>query len=502
MKKPAGRAEIMSGLFWKLMERGGGQSVQFVVQVILARLLLPEDYGTLAIVVVFTQLANVFVVGGLNSSLIQKKEADDLDYSSVFWAGLAVAGLFYVLLLIASPYVALFFRDPVLSPVLRVLALVLFLGAFRSVQTAIVSKSMEFKKLFYSSVGATVISGAAGISAAYLGYGVWALVIQQLTASFFLSGILWFMVKWRPARAFSWVRLKGLFSFGWRLMASSLLGVLYNDLRTLVIGRLFAVDILGYYNRGRQFPALMVQNLDGSIQAVMFPALSGYQHNVERMRSMMRRTIITSAFLIFPMMAGMAVIAEPMVIVVLTDTWLPSVPFLRIFCATYALQPIHGANLQAIKALGRSDVFLKLELIKRSLSVMILVFTIPYGVYAIVWGGLVAALIGSFINAYPNRSLLNYRYEEQLKDVLPSLLLSLLMAALVYAAGYLPLTTAGTLFVQISLGISIYFGLAYALKLESFRYLLHAIRTRGQDETVPAAGKEKEEDGQQEKEDR
>ena len=269
-------------------------------------------------------------------------------------------------------------------------------------------------------------------------------------------------------------------------MASTLLSVLYYDLRTLVIGRLFAMDVLGYYNRGRQFPSLMVNNLDGSIQSVMFPALSAYQDNLERMRSMMRRTIITSAFLVFPMMAGMAVIAEPMVKVVLTDTWLPSVPFLRIFCATYALRPIQGANLQAIKALGRSDVFLNLELIKRFLSVIILVLTIPYGVYVIAWGSLASAIIGSFVNAYPNRSLLDYRYEEQIKDVLPSLLLSLFMAGVVYVAGFLPLAAAAALAVQIVLGILVYFGLANFFKLECFRYLLHMIRTRGHgDEGVP-----------------
>ncbi|NLL02118.1 MAG: lipopolysaccharide biosynthesis protein [Mollicutes bacterium] len=476
MSNPINKTKVISSLFWKLMERGGTQGIQFIVQIILARLLLPEDFGAIAIVMVFISLAQVFVHSGLNTALIQSKDVDDVDFSSVFYLSLFVAALLYILIYFTAFFTADFYRDPILIPVLRVLALTLFFGAFNSIQNAYISRNMMFKKLFYSSVGAILISGTTGIIAAYMGFGVWALVIQQLINQISITIIMWFTVKWRPKLIFSIKRVTKLFSFGWKLLASSLLNALYVDIRTLIIGRFYTPSVLGYYNRGQQFPKVIVSNISGSIQSVMLPTLSANQDNTKRVKEMMRRAIKTSSFMIFPMMIGMAVVAEPLVKIVLTDKWLPAVPFLQIFCASYALMPIHTANLQAINALGRSDIFLRLEIIKKIIGLIILVISLQFGVYAIALGQVISGIISTFINAYPNKELLFYSYKEQWIDIMPSLLLSIVMGSIVYLFNFLYLQAWKILFLQVALGAIFYIGLSKVLKVENLNYLIATIK--------------------------
>lgn len=465
------KSKVISSLFWKLMERGGTQGVQFVVQILLARLLEPKEFGTIAIVLVFINLAQVFVQSGLNTALIQKREADETDFSSVFYLSLFIAFILYIIIYFSSPYIANFYGDPVLVQVLRVLSLTLFFGAINSIQNAYVSRHMMFKKLFYSSIGANVLSGIGGIVAAYAGLGVWALVIQQLLSQLSTTVIMWFTVKWRPHLVFSLERVKTLFSFGWKLLVSSLLNTLYMDIRTLIIGKIYEPKVLGYYNRGEQIPKVLVNNLNGSIQSVMLPTLSSVQDNKKEVKRIVRRSIKTSSFLVFPMMAGLAAVAEPIVKIMLTDKWLPAVPFLQVFCIVYAMMPIHTANLQAINAIGRSDIFLKVEIIKKITGLIILAISLPYGVYAIAIGQILSGIISSIINAYPNKNLLNYSFIEQLKDLMPSLLLSIFMGTVVLLLSYLNLSVWLQLMLQIVLGVVIYFTLSKLLKMESFEYI-------------------------------
>ncbi|APM40296.1 lipopolysaccharide biosynthesis protein [Clostridium kluyveri] len=477
MKVQNTKAKILSSLFWKLMERSGTQGIQFVVQIVLARLLVPNDYGIIALISIFIIIANVFVQSGFNTALIQKKSADELDFSSVFYLSLFVAGFLYLILFFTAPLVADFYNIYQITLVLRVLAITLFWGAFNSIQNAVVSRNMRFKMLFYSSLGAILVSGIVGITLAYLGLGVWALVAQQLINQFMITVIMWFTVKWRPKLIFSFKRIKGLFSYSWKLLVSSLIDNLYMNLQSLIIGKIYSPSILGFYNRGDQFPKVIVSNINGSIQSVMLPALASEQDNRKRVKDMVRRSIVTSSFVLFPMMCGLAVTAESLVKILLTDKWLSCVPFLQIFCASYSLWPIHTANLQAINALGRSDIFLKLEIIKKIIGLAVLVISIHFGVYAIAVGTLISGIISTFINAYPNLKLLNYSYKEQLKDIMPSLLLSLVMGTVVYNFKWfniLPLLT--TLIIQVCLGIIIYIMLARAFKLECYTYLLKTFK--------------------------
>ncbi|MGG7213216.1 lipopolysaccharide biosynthesis protein [Clostridium nigeriense] len=470
------KRKVINSLFWKLMERGGVQGIQFIVQVVLARILSPNDYGIISLITIFISLANVFIQSGFNTALIQKKDVKEEDFSSVLYISLFVSIVLYILLFFTSPFIADFYGILELKQVLRVLSIILFFGAFNSIQNSIIARTMQFKKLFIVSVFSILISGIVGITLAYLGLGVWALVAQQIANQVSITFILWFTLKWRPKLIFSINRVGDLFSYGWKLLVSSLIDTLYMNLRGLIVGKVYTSDMLAFYNRGEQFPQLIVNNINGSIQSVMLPTLSAEQENRKRVKELVRRSIVTSSFLIFPLMIGLAAVGEPLIKILLTDKWLPCVPFMQIFCLTYALWPIHTSNLQAINALGRSDIFLKLEIIKKILGVTILIISMNYGIYAIALGGLLSGIISSFINAYPNLKLLNYGYKEQIKDILPSLILSLIMGLAVYGFLFLNISPYLILVIQVFTGAVVYIGLAKLFKLECYEYLISTIK--------------------------
>ena len=463
---------VLSGFFWTFMGRWGTQGMHMVVGVILARLLLPEDYGIIALVGIFIAVAGTFVTGGFAAALIQKKDASETDFSSVFYINLLVAFFFCLILFFASPAISSFYEEPKLVPVLRVLSLSLIFGAFNSIQNAVIAREMKFKKLFFSSIGAIIPSGIAGIYMAYAGFGVWALVVQTMTSQLAITLILWLTVRWRPRLLFSFERVKTLFTFGWKLLISGLLDTLYRNIRSLFIGKIYNSEMLGYFNRGSAYPLMVVDKIDGSIQAVLFPTFASMQDNIPKFKDTLRRAITTSTFLLFPIMILIGFLAHPLVEIILTEKWLPAVPFMQIFCAVYALRPISTSNLQAIKALGRSNIFLKLEIIKKVLGISILAISLPYGVYAIALGGLVSGVISTIINAYPNTKLLKYSYREQLKDILPSLILSLSMGIFVFVLGMAGMPMLQGLIVQIIAGVVFYYFMAKMFKLECLSYIL------------------------------
>lgn len=477
MKKIASSKDINSGkvlnnLLWRFLERCGAQGVTFIVSIVLARILDPTVYGTVALVTVFTTIMQVFVDSGMGNALIQKKNADDLDFSTVFYFNIVVCLALYGIMFAVAPFIASFYEMPELTPIVRVLSLTLIISGVKNVQQAYVSRNMLFKRFFFATLGGTVGAAVIGIWMAYRGYGVWALVAQNLFNLTLDTLILWLTVKWRPKWVFSFKRLKGLFSYGWKLLVSAILETVYNDLRQLIIGKLYTSDDLAQYNRGEQFPKLIVSNINTSIDSVLLPTMSSEQDHKERVRSMTRRAIRTSTYLMMPMMIGLAVCAEPLVKLILTDKWLPCVPFLRIFCFTYAFFPIHTANLNAIKAMGRSDVFLKLEIIKKVVGMITLLSTMWFGVMTMAYSLLFMSFVGQLINSWPNRKLLDYKYSEQFKDMLPQIILSLSMGAIVYCVSFLDLSSIVTLCIQILLGVVIYIGLSALFKMESFEYVL------------------------------
>lgn len=463
---------IVSNFIWRFAERCGAQLVSFVVSIVLARILVPEDYGTIALVTVFTAILQVFVDSGLGTALIQKKDADDLDFSSVFYFNFAMCLVLYSGMFIAAPYIAIFYEDMTLTPVIRVLSLTIVISGVKGIQQAYVSRNMLFKRFFFSTIGGTIFSAFLGIGLAFSGYGVWALVAQQLSNTMIDTLILWITVKWKPKKEFSWKRLRTLFSYGWKLLVSSLLDTVYNNLRNLIIGKMYSSADLAYYNQGDKFPKIIVTNINTSIDSVLLPTMSNEQDDRNRIKSMTRRAIKTSTYVMAPLMMGLAFCAESIVKIVLTDKWLPCVPFLRLFCITYMFWPVHTANLNAIKAMGRSDWFLKLEIVKKIVGLFFLLSSMWFGVMAMAYSLLLSSILSQIINAWPNRQLLGYGYLEQVRDFAPGILLAIGMGICVYFIGFLPLPTIVTLLIQIIIGAVIYIGASALLKLEEFEYIL------------------------------
>lgn len=467
---------VLKNFFWRFAERCGAQLVTFVVSIVLARILTPEAYGTISLVTVFTTILQVFVDSGLGTALIQKKNADDLDFSSVFYFNFIVCLILYAGMFFAAPYIAMFYDDISLTAIIRVLSLTIIISGVKGIQQAYVSCNMLFKRFFFSTLGGTVFSAFLGIGMAYKGYGVWALVAQQLSNTAIDTLILWLTVKWRPQKKFSWIRLKELLAFGWKLLASSLLDTIYNNLRNLTIGKIYSSSDLAYYNQGDKFPKVIITNINTSIDSVLLPAMADAQDNHFRVKSMTRRAIKTSTYIIAPLMMGLLFCAEPIVRLVLTEKWLPCVPFLQIFCFTYMFWPIHTANLNAIKAMGRSDLFLKLEVIKKAIGLLLLFTTMNISVMAMAYSLIVSSILSQIINTWPNRKLLDYGYLEQMRDILPSILLGLFMGVCVLMVTRLGLNALQTLLIQIPLGALIYIMISAIFKFEEFGYLWNVMK--------------------------
>lgn len=470
------RNNVISNLFWRFAERFGAQLVTFAVTIVLARLLDPSLHGTIVEVTAITTILMVFVDAGMGNALIQKKDPDDLDFSSVFYFNLVFCLFLYLLLFLAAPWIAVLYKEPTLTPIVRILGLTVVVAGVKNVQQAYVSKTLQFKRFFFATLGGTLFSAALGITLAYLRYGVWALVAQQLSNVTVNTVILWFTVGWRPKRMFSLERLKALLAYGWKLLAAQLLDTVYLKLYPLIIGARFQADDTAFFDRGQNWPNLLVENVNASIDSVLLPVLAAEQDHRTQVREITRRAIKTSTFVMMPLMAGLAVCAEPLVRWLMTEKWLPCVPYMQVFCVIYALYPLHTANLNAIKAMGRSDVFLKLEIAKKLLETGILLVTVRLGVFYMALGQLCLGLIAQLLNAWPNRKLLDYAYGQQLRDIAPAVLLSLLMAACVYPVTKLGLGDLLTLLIQVPLGVLVYAGGAYLFKVDSFRYALNTIK--------------------------
>lgn len=478
MNEKSIKKSVFSGLFWKFGERITAQLVSLLVSIILARLLSPDDYGAVAMIMVFITIANVFVSSGFGNALIQKKDADDLDFSSVLYINIAVSILIYTVLFVSAPFIAEFYGIPVLSSVLRVLGIRIPVAAVNSIQHAYVSRNMLFKRFFWSTLFGTVLSGIVGIIMAYRGFGIWALVAQYLTNTCTDTIVLWFTVKWRPILAYSFERAKPLIKYGWKLLVSGLLDTGYTQLRSLLIGKIYTSEDLAFYNQGEKYPQVLSVNINSSIGSVLFPAMSQYQNDKNKIKEITRRSIQVCSYVIWPMMVGFAVTAEPFIRLLLTDKWLPCVPFLRIFCFTYGLWPIFTANLQALNAIGRSDIFLKLEIIKKILGIIVLVISIPFGTLAIAEGLIVTSIASIFINVSPNVKLLEYSFKEQLLDLLSPFILSVIMAVIIFPVSKTGLNDIAVILIQVVCGAVIYLIGSIISKQKGFLYIMNFFKKK------------------------
>lgn len=479
MDNQALKKKTFAGIIWKFLERFCAQGISLVVSIILARVLGPKDYAPISIITIFFAFANIFISSGLNTALMQKKNAEKEDYSTIFTFSMIVAVVLYVLLFAFAPVIANIYDRPILIPVFRIMSLVLLINAAKSVLCAYISSHLQFKKFFFSTLVGTLISAVVGIVMAKMGFGVWALVAQQLTNSFIDTLILFLSTGVRFSFMISLERLKNMFAFGSKMLVASFISTLYDEISPLVIGIKFKPDDLSYYEKGRSFPSLINSAFNDSISAVIFPAMAKVQDDKKMILSFTRRFIQLSSFLIFPLMIGFFVVSDQFTRTVLSEQWMGASVYIKIFCMCYLFNIIQNGNLQAIKAIGRSDIVLKLEIIKKSLYFIVLITAIfvAHSPVVIAIASVINTVIATIVNTYPNRKLIGYSYRLQLADLLPNFAIAVIMGIAVFFMGNL-LNLSGwmELGLQVFAGLVIYVGLAAITRNQNLTYLFGLVK--------------------------
>lgn len=469
---------IFSGVFWKFLERILAQGVSFVVSVVLARILMPEDYGVVALILVFINIADVFVTSGFNTALVQKKDADRVDFSTNFYCSLLVSIIVYLALFIGAPFIEDFYDIEGLATILRVFSIRIPLSAYSAIQHAYVERHMIFKKYFFSTLGGTLISGVLGIIMAYMGFGAWALIAQYMANTIVDILVLTFTVPWHPEFVFSWKSAKNMMNYGWKVLAADLSGTFFEQLRSLIVGKFYTSADLAFYNKGNQLPSLFTSNISTSIMSVLFPALANYSDEVSKVKDITRKSLKIMSFVLFPMLFGLASVAEPLVNVLFTSKWSSAVPFVQILSISSAISLISGVSLQTIKAIGKSDIILKLEVYKKPVYLLLLIIGVKISVKAVAITMLIYSVYSSIMNAIPLKKEVNYGFCEQLKDLFPSFLASCIMGAVVNMISYFNINSIVLLIVQVMTGAVIYVVLAKAFRIDSLDYLIVFLREK------------------------
>lgn len=459
---------IITNFIWSFAEKFGAQFVSLVVSFVLAKILGPKVFGTVALMMVFINVLQVLVDGGFGTALIQKEDVDETDYATVFYFNFLLCILLYILVYIFAPSIAHFSGNNDLVNHIRVLSISIIIYGLKNIQYSYVSKHLLFKKFFFSTLGGTILSAIVGMVMAYNGFGLWALIAQYLSNVCVDTMVLWCTVGWRPTLKFSFKKLKSLFSYGWKILSANILDVFFNELKNLLIGKVFSTTDLGYFNRGEIIPRTIVVNTDKAIDSVLFPVLSSCQKNKNDVKILVRNAITTSVFFLAPLMIGLFAVAPGAVRLVLSDEWLPCVPYLRIYCVTFLFYPIHTANLNAIKSVGRSDLFLKLEVYKVFVCAVLFVISIKFGLVIVSYGLIAGSFLCQIINAWPNRKLIGYGYAQQIKDILPYIIASIIMGGVVYSLGLINLDYRLLLPLQVICGAFIYVGISYIMKFDVF----------------------------------
>lgn len=470
--------KTVTGFFWQLSQKVLCQVVSFGISVVLARLLLPSDYGVIAICSMFLVLTGIFIGGGLGTALVQKKNADDIDFCTVFYSGLVLSIVVYLAVFFAAPYIAIFFKNEQITAVIRVLALSMPIGTLSGVQNAFVSKQMIFKKFFYSSLIGTIASGAVGLGMALTGFGVWALVGQNLVSTITNTLVLFCIIDWHPKLIFSYERFKQLFSFGWKMAVVNILTTFFYQLKGYVIGYKYSAAQLAYYNRGEGLPGILYNNINGTISDVLFPALSQLQDDKEALKRALSRAMRISSFFLIPALFGLAAISDKLVIIIFSEKWAPSIPFMQVICMISCSDILGMANYQAIKAVGRADTLLKMEFLKRPAMFAILIATMFISPLAIAVGQLVYSILAFVVNAYPNRKYIGYPIWQQMKDVGKNFLISLVMAIIVYLLGTLDLNMYVSVVLQVVTGALLYYVMSRTLNKEDYGYVMNFVKEK------------------------
>lgn len=463
------KKKAVNALAWSSIQNFTNRGVEFLLMLFMARLLSPKEYGIIGLTAIFMTIASVFVDSGFTNALIRKKDATEKDFSTVFICNIIISGICYIIIYIIAPYVAVFYKEPILGPVLRVLALNVIIQGLCSVQNTLLIKNLEFKKRTKIYVSCNIISGIFGLYFAWKGFEVWALVIQSLTFTVLSTIFLWATTSWHPSLSFSKDSFHNLFGYGSKLLASSLIDSIYGQIYPIVIGKFFSAATLGNFSRARHWAALGSRNLTGIIQTVTFPVLAKVQDDDKRLESIYRRMIRTSCFIIFPVMIGMSAVAYPLTLVTIGEKWIFSAYLLQIICFSMMWYPVHALNLNLLKVKGRSDLFLKLEIIKKIVGICILCISVPLGIVAMCYFNIFSSIICLIINTYYTGKLINVGFIKQMRDVAPTLILSIFMFVIVLSTiHYIP-----NIYIQLPVGIligaAIYLAGSYLFKFPELK---------------------------------
>ena len=472
------KQKTVSGVMWTSIDRFFNLGFGFVIGVILARILSPSDYGLLAMIAVFNTVAFVFLDSGFGSALIRKPDLTEDDNTTAFYFNIIAGIVLFGIIWLIAPLVSVFYDKPILTPLLRAEGSLLILASLKIVQNTQLKRSLDFKSLMIVRASGNLLGGITGIVAAYHGFGVWSLVVMHITDALVGLIMLWIVSPWRPRGQWSMTSFSYLWGFGSKLLASGLIDRIYGNIYPIIIGKFYSAADLGQYTRASQYANMPAGILTGVIQQVTFPVLSQIQEDVVRLRDNYRRMLRFTVFIVFPVMIGMAVLAHPLVISLVTDKWAQCVPYLQVICFVSMWYPVHAINLNLLQVKGRSDLFLRLEIIKKVIGICIISITVSYGIMGLCLGSLCSALICLAINTYYTGKLINVGFVRQMLDMTPTLLASFAMGAAVYFA-VMPFDNDWVkLAVGIPAGIIIYLVIAWLFKLPELQEAINMIRNR------------------------
>lgn len=464
------KSKTLHGLFWSFFERVGEQGISFVISIILARLLFPEQFGLIAMLWIFISVAIVFVNSGFGQALIQKQDTTHVDECSIFYFNILISFLAAGLLCLAAPWIAAFYKQPLLTPLTRVMSLNLIINAFGIVQITLLKKRIDFKTQLKVSVIALALSGIIGIIMAFNGFGVWSLVGLELSTNLFRTVLLWVFHRWRPAWVFSYASLRVMFAFGSKLLCASLITTIFDNLYLIVIGKIFSAADLGFYSRAKRLQQLPTNNLSSAVMRVTFPVFSSIQDNKAHLKRGVRKVLLMLAMINFPIMIGLAIVAKPLVLVLLTDKWLPCVPYLQLLCLFGMLYPLHTINLNVLLSQGRSDITLRISILENVLKVAFLAITWRWGIEAILWGQIVLSLLCYFMSTHYTARLIKYPIHEQIRDLSPYLGVAGIMGVGVHALEYVITGSVALLLAaQVATGITLFTGLCCIFRPLAFK---------------------------------
>lgn len=475
------KKKTINGMLWQFLQKVSGQLVSFVISVILARILSPSDYGMVALAGMFLGLMGIFSNGGLGPALIQKKKVDEEDYNTMFVTQLVFASILYVIIFFSAPFFAGFFKtvdSQQLVAVIRVMALTMPLGALAGVQNSVVTRRLMFKWYFYTNFVSLAVSATIGLYMAYHGYGAWALVAQGISSTVTSTIVIFCLLDWHPKFSFSYSRFKPLFRQGLKYMGTSFIGTATSQLKGYALGLKYSAADLAYYNRGEGIPNLLCDNIDSTIQSVLFPSLAQIQDDKDAVRNALRRAIRISTFILMPMLFGLAAVSDKVVILVFTEKWAPSIPFMQVLCFCLAVGIMCNVNLQALKAIGKIGLMLKLEFVKKPIMLLVILGTMMISPLAIAWGILFFNIFVYFVNSYPNKKCIGYSYKQQLMDVGPNFMMAFLMSLGVFLVGRLDLNIYVLLPLQIVIGIIVYILMSVITKNDSMVYVTNYLRNK------------------------